>query len=56
MVAAAPQVQGPIPGSPPGDRTSETLAETYPFFATYDDLARVGYVEDEFYLSGEADA
>ncbi len=53
---AAPVVEGPIPGSPPGDPKSSDLAETYPFFATYEDLAKRRYVEEEFYLSGEADA
>ncbi|SDT17818.1 hypothetical protein SAMN05216421_3080 [Halopseudomonas xinjiangensis] len=53
---AAPTIEGPIPGSPPGDPASSDLAETYPFFATYDDLAKRRYVEEEFYLSGEADA
>lgn len=55
-VLAAPELEGPIPGSPPGDRTSANLAETYPFFATYENLAQRGYVEEEFYLTGEADA
>lgn len=31
------------------------LEETYPFFSTPFDLARHGYVEEEYYLSGEAD-
>ena len=38
------------------DRTSPVLAETYPFFSTWHDLAASGYVEEEFYLSGAADA
>lgn len=54
-VAAAPTVEGPIPGAVPGDRTSAVLGETYPFFSTYVDLAAAGYVEEEFYLSGVAD-
>lgn len=49
-------LEGPIPGSPPGDRTSTVLEETYPFFATWVDLAASGYVEEEFYLSGTAEA
>lgn len=53
--ATGPTVEGPIPGSPPGDRNSDELAETYPFFATYVDLATHGYVEEEYYLSGLAD-
>lgn len=55
-LVAAPLIEGPIPGSPPGDPMSDTLANTYPFFATYYNLAGVGYVEEEFYLAGEADA
>ena len=52
----AAALDGPIPGAPPGDRTSPILQETYPFFATWVDLAASGYVEEEFYLSGAADA
>ena len=52
---AVPTVRGPIPGTPPGDRLSPNLADTYPFFSTPDDLAAHGYVEQEFYLSGRAD-
>lgn len=54
--AIAYTLQGPIPGTVPGDRNSEVLAETYPFFSTPADLLSDGYVEQEFYLSGEADA
>lgn len=54
--AAAYSVEGPIPGEVPGDRSSPVLEETYPFFSARDDLIRNGYVEQEFYLSGEADA
>ena len=32
------------------------LEETYPFFSTWLDLAASGYVEEEFYVSGVADA
>jgi hypothetical protein len=49
-------VEGPIPGAVPGDRNAKLLEETYPFFSTPDDLAANGYVEEEFYLAGEADA
>ncbi|SNT54885.1 hypothetical protein SAMN05421812_109138 [Asanoa hainanensis] len=52
---ARPTVQGPIPGTAPGDPKSSELADTYPFFSTPFDLARHGYVEQEFYLSGAAD-
>lgn len=48
-------VVGPIPGSVPGDRLSDVLDDTYPFFSTPIDLAARGYVEEEFYLSGFAD-
>ncbi|MEV0616844.1 alpha/beta hydrolase domain-containing protein [Nonomuraea sp. NPDC050404] len=53
---AVPQVEGPLPGAPPGDPGSPDLAETYPWLATDADLAARGYVEQEFYLSGNADA
>jgi len=49
-------VSGPIPGAVPGDRTSPVLGETYPFFSTWLDLVAGGYVEEEHYLSGGADA
>ncbi|MEV0716610.1 alpha/beta hydrolase domain-containing protein [Asanoa sp. NPDC050611] len=52
---ARPTVRGPIPGAVPGDRLATNLADTYPFFSTPFDLARHGYVEEEFYLSGVAD-
>jgi hypothetical protein len=52
----APLVEGPIPGEVPGDPASPLLSETYPFFSTWNDLAGNGYVEQEFYLSGVADA
>ncbi|BCJ70730.1 hypothetical protein CS0771_02740 [Catellatospora sp. IY07-71] len=52
---AVPTVSAPIPGAVPGDRLSPVLADTYPFFSTPDDLARHGYVEQEFHLSGVAD-
>lgn len=53
--ASGPTVDGPIPGTVPGDRDSGDLAGTYPFFSTHVDLAAHGYVEQEFYLSGVAD-
>jgi hypothetical protein len=53
---ARPTVEGPIPGSPPGDPASPRLEDTYPFFASDDDLGGAGYVEEEFFLSGTADA
>jgi hypothetical protein len=52
---STPTVSGPIPGAVPGDRLSPVLEDTYPFFATPDDLAAQGYLEQEFYLSGGAD-
>ena len=51
-----PTVTGPIPGDVPGDPDSPVLADTYPFFSSWQDLAGNGYVEQEFYLSGVADA
>jgi hypothetical protein len=51
----APDVVGPIPGTVPGDRLADDIADTYPFFSTPFDLAARGYVEQEFYLSGKAD-
>ncbi|MGH3070700.1 MAG: alpha/beta hydrolase domain-containing protein [Gaiellaceae bacterium] len=54
--AIAPVVEGPIPGTAPGDPASPVLSETYPFFSTWLDLAASGYVEEEFYVSGAADA
>jgi hypothetical protein len=53
---AGPVVEGPIPGAVPGNPASPVLGETYPFFSTWYDLAASGYVEEEFYLSGVADA
>ena len=51
-----PLVEGPIPGAVPGNPASPVLSETYPFFSTWHDLAGNGYVEEEYYLSGAADA
>jgi hypothetical protein len=46
-----PVVNGPIPASvPPGDPSHD-----YPFFSTDADLARYGYVEEEYFFSGWAD-
>ena len=56
LSAAAPTLEGPIPGAAPGVPGSPVLGETYPFFSTWLDLAAEGYVEQEFYLSGLADA
>ncbi|MGX7827963.1 alpha/beta hydrolase domain-containing protein [Actinokineospora sp. 24-640] len=53
--AAAQETGGPIPGTVPGDRLAERVEDTYPFFSTPVDLAALGYVEEEFYLSGAAD-
>lgn len=57
--AATPEaavVEGPIPGAPPGDPGSPSVEDTYPWLATNVDLARAGYVEEEFVVSGDADA
>src|SRR5690606_23665568 len=51
---AAPVIEGPIPGQPPGDPKSANLHDTYPFFATQGELKWRGYVEEECYLSGTA--
>jgi len=51
---AVPSVRGPLPGTVPGDPKSPDLAGTYPFFATPDNLAARGYVEEEFLISGRA--
>jgi hypothetical protein len=51
-----PTVEGPIPGAVPGNPDSPVLDETYPFFSSWQDLAGNGYVEEEFYVSGVADA
>ena len=50
VATAAPQVEGPIPATAhPGDPSHD-----YPFFASDDNLAADGYVEEEYLLSGEA--
>ena len=56
VAEADPLVEGPIPGAAPGNPASPVLGETYPFFSTWLDLAAAGYVEEEYYLSGAADA
>ncbi|MFI0350848.1 alpha/beta hydrolase domain-containing protein [Actinomadura sp. 9N407] len=53
---AAPTVEGPLPGAPPGDPKSPDVKDTYPWMATNADLASAGYVEEEFGISGAADA
>src|SRR5688572_13347910 len=44
-----PSVTGPVPALTPGDPS-----RNYPWFATFVDLASVGYVEEEFFFSGIA--
>ena len=56
LAVSSPTIEGPIPGSPPGDPKSPVLEDTYPFFSTWHDLASAGFVEQEFYMSGNADA
>lgn len=51
---SVPQVKGPLPGGVPGDREAERIEDTYPFFATTEDLGAYGYVEEEFVVSGSA--
>jgi len=52
----AAMVEGPLPRAVPGDRLAPVVEGTYPFFSTYIDLARARYVEQEFIVSGTADA
>lgn len=49
-----PEIEGPLPGSAPGDPASDDIAETHPFFSTDADLESYGYVEEEFIVSGTA--
>ncbi|HET6950184.1 MAG TPA: alpha/beta hydrolase domain-containing protein [Acidimicrobiales bacterium] len=56
QVAPGPVVEGPLPGTVPGDRLAPAIEDTYPFFSTWLDLEREGYVEEEFLISGAADA
>jgi hypothetical protein len=64
LVAPAPagaeappaRVEGPLPGTAPGDPASPDVEDTYPWLATHVDLDRAGYVEEEFLVAGEADA
>lgn len=44
-----PTVTGPIPSVTPGDPSHD-----YPFGATNMNLAKIGYVEEEFFVEGEA--
>ena len=46
-----PPGTGPSPSAPPGDPS-----RNYPFFATNHDLAKWGYVEEEFFIEGTATA
>ncbi|MDG9701334.1 alpha/beta hydrolase domain-containing protein [Streptomyces sp. DH37] len=50
-----PVVQGPVAGTAPGDPSAPDVEDTHPWMSTVTDLAAAGYVEEEFYLSGEAD-
>jgi Alpha/beta hydrolase domain/Lipase C-terminal domain/Lipase (class 2) len=56
LPVSTPKVEGPIPGSLPGDRLAPDLEDTYPFFSTWVDLKAAGFVEEEFYVSGTANA
>ncbi|MFJ8888873.1 alpha/beta hydrolase domain-containing protein [Streptomyces sp. NPDC102402] len=55
--AGTPQaaVSGPVAGAVPGDPKAADPAGTYPWLSA-PGLAEAGYVEEEFYLSGHADA
>src|SRR5262245_53862955 len=48
-VVPSPTVEGPIPGVAPGDPSHD-----YPFLASPLDRADRGYVEEEYFVSGEA--
>ncbi|MEV6308436.1 alpha/beta hydrolase domain-containing protein [Streptomyces sp. NPDC051840] len=48
-------VSGPVAGSLPGDPKAPDPADTYPWLSA-PGLAKAGYVEEEFQLSGRADA
>jgi len=56
QAAPGAMVEGPLPGTVPGDRLAPDVEDTYPWFSTTVDLAGAGYVEQEFILSGSADA
>jgi hypothetical protein len=52
-------VEGPIATTDPDDGGDPAAAEvggTYPWFSTWVDLEAAGFVEEEFYLSGAANA
>ncbi|MCF2129190.1 hypothetical protein L1I79_22505 [Strepomyces sp. STD 3.1] len=53
--AGTPTVEGPVPGTVPGDPKAPDAADTYPWLSA-PGLAEAGYVEREFFLSGRADA
>lgn len=53
-LATCVTVEGPLPGALPGNRSATDIRETYPFFATTDDLSGHGYVEEEYLVSGTA--
>ena len=50
----SPEIEGPLPGSAPGDPDSDDISRTYPFFSSDADLTSYGYVEEEFIVSGTA--
>ncbi|MEU9735663.1 alpha/beta hydrolase domain-containing protein [Streptomyces sp. NPDC048002] len=50
-----PAVEGPVPGTVPGDPKAPDTEDTYPWLSA-PGLDEVGYVEQEFILSGRADA
>ncbi len=54
--APAGRVEGPLPATPPGGPKSADIEDTYPWLSPWVDLAAAGYVEQEFIVSGEADA
>ncbi|MFD6949672.1 MULTISPECIES: alpha/beta hydrolase domain-containing protein [unclassified Nocardiopsis] len=50
----APEVEGPLPGRVPGAPGADDVEDTYPFFATTENLDLHDYVEEEFLISGTA--
>jgi len=59
LEVADARVDGPIPTTSPaegGDPAATAVEGTYPWFSTWVDLDGAGFVEEEFYLDGEANA
>ena len=59
LEVASATVEGPVPVTSPaagGDRAAPTVEGTYPWFSTWVDLDGAGFVEEEFYVDGLANA